>query len=225
MGRHRAAQPRGDPVAQLLGGLAGEGQRQHLSGAAPRCSMRSHDRLDQRRGLAGAGAGEHEQRPALRGRRRAAGARRGVGTSADGVRAHEVVRRRGPELMGATQPSGADSSVDTSPVAPAAAADGWLGAMTDGPLSDLLVLDLTRALAGPHAAMMLGDMGARVIKVESPTGDDTRGWGPPFIGDGGRARVDVLPLHQPQQGVAGPRPEDRRRTATCWRGWSSAPTC
>src|SRR4051794_5198090 len=55
--------------------------------------------------------------------------------------------------------------------------------MGDGPLSDLLVLDLTRALAGPHAGMMLGDMGARVIKVESPAGDDTRGWGPPFIGD------------------------------------------
>src|SRR6478672_10927222 len=55
--------------------------------------------------------------------------------------------------------------------------------MTDGPLADLLVLDLTRALAGPHAAMMLGDMGARVIKVESPAGDDTRGWGPPFIGE------------------------------------------
>jgi crotonobetainyl-CoA:carnitine CoA-transferase CaiB-like acyl-CoA transferase len=56
--------------------------------------------------------------------------------------------------------------------------------MGEGPLSDLLVLDLTRALAGPHAAMMLGDMGARVIKVESPTGDDSRGWGPPFLGDG-----------------------------------------
>ncbi len=56
-------------------------------------------------------------------------------------------------------------------------------AMTQGPLSDLLVLDLTRALAGPHAAMMLGDMGARVIKVESAAGDDTRGWGPPFIGE------------------------------------------
>jgi crotonobetainyl-CoA:carnitine CoA-transferase CaiB-like acyl-CoA transferase len=54
--------------------------------------------------------------------------------------------------------------------------------MADGPLSDLLVLDLTRALAGPHAAMMLGDLGARVIKVEPPTGDDTRSWGPPFIG-------------------------------------------
>lgn len=56
--------------------------------------------------------------------------------------------------------------------------------MADGPLSDLLVLDLTRALAGPHAAMMLGDMGARVIKVESPAGDDSRGWGPPFLGEG-----------------------------------------
>jgi crotonobetainyl-CoA:carnitine CoA-transferase CaiB-like acyl-CoA transferase len=56
-------------------------------------------------------------------------------------------------------------------------------ATSTGPLSDLLVLDLTRALAGPHAAMMLGDMGARVIKIESPTGDDTRGWGPPFVGE------------------------------------------
>ncbi|WP_395692309.1 CaiB/BaiF CoA transferase family protein [Nocardioides sp.] len=56
--------------------------------------------------------------------------------------------------------------------------------MDDGPLSDLLVVDLTRALAGPHAAMMLGDMGARVVKVESPAGDDTRGWGPPFVGEG-----------------------------------------
>ena len=40
--------------------------------------------------------------------------------------------------------------------------------------------DLSRALAGPHAAMMLGDLGARVIKVESATGDDSRGWGPPY---------------------------------------------
>ena len=39
-----------------------------------------------------------------------------------------------------------------------------------GPLDDVLVIDLTRALAGPQAAMMLGDMGARVIKVESATG-------------------------------------------------------
>jgi crotonobetainyl-CoA:carnitine CoA-transferase CaiB-like acyl-CoA transferase len=49
-------------------------------------------------------------------------------------------------------------------------------------LSDLVVVDLTRALAGPHAAMMLGDLGARVIKVESPDGDESRSWGPPFVG-------------------------------------------
>jgi crotonobetainyl-CoA:carnitine CoA-transferase CaiB-like acyl-CoA transferase len=51
-----------------------------------------------------------------------------------------------------------------------------------GVLQDLVVVDLTRALAGPHAAMMLGDLGARVIKVEVPgTGDDSRTWGPPFV--------------------------------------------
>ncbi|MEP6560260.1 MAG: CoA transferase [Nakamurella sp.] len=55
--------------------------------------------------------------------------------------------------------------------------------MTGGPLGDITVVDLTRALAGPHAAMMLADLGARVIKVETPgNGDDTRGWGPPFVG-------------------------------------------
>lgn len=53
------------------------------------------------------------------------------------------------------------------------------------PLSDVTVVDLTRALAGPHAAMMLADLGARVIKVETPEhGDDARGWGPPFVGEG-----------------------------------------
>jgi crotonobetainyl-CoA:carnitine CoA-transferase CaiB-like acyl-CoA transferase len=52
-----------------------------------------------------------------------------------------------------------------------------------GPLSDVLVVDLTRALAGPQASMMLGDLGARVIKVESATGDDTRAWGPPWAGE------------------------------------------
>lgn len=50
-------------------------------------------------------------------------------------------------------------------------------------LSDVTVIDLTQALAGPHAGMMLADLGARVIKVEKPgTGDDSRSWGPPFVG-------------------------------------------
>lgn len=58
---------------------------------------------------------------------------------------------------------------------------------TSGPLTGTLIIDLSRALAGPHATMVLADLGARVIKVEPPRGgDDTRGWGPPFVGPEGR---------------------------------------
>jgi crotonobetainyl-CoA:carnitine CoA-transferase CaiB-like acyl-CoA transferase len=48
------------------------------------------------------------------------------------------------------------------------------------PLNGIQVLDLTRNLAGPYASMILGELGADVVKVESPGGDDTRLWGPPF---------------------------------------------
>lgn len=57
--------------------------------------------------------------------------------------------------------------------------------MTRGALDGLVVADFSRVLAGPYATMMLGDLGARVIKIERPgSGDDTRAWGPPVDADG-----------------------------------------
>jgi formyl-CoA transferase len=50
----------------------------------------------------------------------------------------------------------------------------------EGALAGVLILDLSRVLAGPYCTMILGDMGAEVIKVESPAGDESRRWGPPF---------------------------------------------
>jgi crotonobetainyl-CoA:carnitine CoA-transferase CaiB-like acyl-CoA transferase len=73
-----------------------------------------------------------------------------------------------------------------------------------GPLSDVLVVDLSRALAGPHATMMLGDLGARVIKVEAPgAGDDTRSWGPPFVGpDDDRVSTYFLSANRNKESIA-----------------------
>ncbi|MDN7120955.1 CoA transferase [Nocardioides sp. ChNu-153] len=93
--------------------------------------------------------------------------------------------------------------------APAPAPDptspgGGPGNPTGGPLRDVLVVDLSRALAGPHATMMLGDLGARVVKVEAPGhGDDTRGWGPPFVGDEGeRQSTYFLSANRNKESVA-----------------------
>ena len=66
-------------------------------------------------------------------------------------------------------------------------------------LAGLKVLELARVLAGPWAGQVLADLGADVVKVESPDGDDTRGWGPPFVdhSDGG---ADAAYFHATNRG-------------------------
>jgi len=71
------------------------------------------------------------------------------------------------------------------------------------PLSGIRVVDLTRILAGPYATMILGDMGADVIKVENPDGgDDTRAWGPPWVPQAGGASAYYTAVNRNKRSVA-----------------------
>jgi crotonobetainyl-CoA:carnitine CoA-transferase CaiB-like acyl-CoA transferase len=66
---------------------------------------------------------------------------------------------------------------------------------SDPPLSGLLVVELARILAGPWMGQTLSDLGADVIKVESPEGDETRRWGPPFVNDVDGSQLDAAYFH------------------------------
>jgi len=92
------------------------------------------------------------------------------------------------------------------------------------PLHGVVVADFSRALAGPYATMLLADLGATVVKVESPWGDDTRHWGPPWITDGqstyfqsvgptGNLATILAALHHRTATGVGQRVE---RTADAW---------
>lgn len=72
-----------------------------------------------------------------------------------------------------------------------------------GSLAGIKVLDLSRVLAGPWCAQILGDLGAEVIKIEQPgQGDDTRRWGPPFVDDGSRDSAYYLCANRNKRSVA-----------------------
>ncbi len=71
--------------------------------------------------------------------------------------------------------------------------------MQNAPLSGVRVLELARILAGPWAGQILADLGADVVKVESPEGDDTRRWGPPFV-DNPDGRQDAAYFHATNRG-------------------------
>ena len=80
-----------------------------------------------------------------------------------------------------------------------------------GPLDGLVIADFSRVLAGPYATMLLADLGATVIKVESPWGDDTRHWGPPWTPDGQSTYFQSINRNKRSIVLDLASPEGRRR--------------
>src|SRR5919204_759617 len=83
-------------------------------------------------------------------------------------------------------------------------------AANTGPLAGVRVLDASRVLAGPFCGQLLGDLGADVVKVERPGGgDETRGWGPPFVDHGPSAYYLSCNRHKRGLTLDLARPEGR----------------
>lgn len=80
--------------------------------------------------------------------------------------------------------------------------------ISPGSLANLKVIDASRVLGGPYAGQVLADHGADVIKLEPPAGDETRGWGPPFLGD---AASYFLGLNRNKRGIAVDLSHDKGR--------------
>ena len=93
--------------------------------------------------------------------------------------------------------------------------------MAERPLDGVRVLELARVLAGPWIGQTLADLGADVVKVEAPAGDETRGWGPPFAADGaaayfhacnrGKRSIALDFAAEVGEGLADPRPGQHPR--------------
>ena len=89
----------------------------------------------------------------------------------------------------------------------------------------LRVLELARMLAGPWIGQTLADLGADVIKVESPEGDDTRRWGPPFIDTEGEQSAAYFHALQSRQALDRRRLRDRARDARSCAALRRVRTC
>ncbi|MGH3423553.1 MAG: CaiB/BaiF CoA transferase family protein [Nocardioidaceae bacterium] len=82
---------------------------------------------------------------------------------------------------------------------------------TRGPLDGMVIADFSRVLAGPYATMLLADLGATVVKVEAPVGDDTRHWGPPWTADGRSTYFSSINRNKRSVVLDLALPEGRRR--------------